>query len=77
MYKSDMKKINFAVSDIEYQNLQYLKSLFGLKTDSSCFRFCLEQTFNNKKKVCSNISLRKEFDSFLSDLNNLLEVVKK
>lgn len=80
MYKFGMKKINFAVSDTEYQNLQYLKTLLGFKTDASCFRFCLEHTFSDfdeKKEVCSNPYLNDVFTSFRSNLYGLLRYVKK
>lgn len=80
MYKSSMKKINFAVSDIEYRNLKFLKSLLGYKTDSSCFRFCLEYTFchfYNKKDVCSDSRLRDEFNSFRNELYSLLRSFEK
>lgn len=57
MYKKCMKKINFAVSEVEYQRLLFIKSALGFKTVAGCFRFFINRFFYEffvKKKNCSD-----------------------
>lgn len=75
-YKSDMKKINLALSSKDLKVFNEIKSVANIKLDSECVRFCIRNTYvslsSNNNSYLFYENLLGELDQLKSDLMKLL-----
>lgn len=73
-YKSDMKKINLALSQDDYTKFIGVKSFLGLKTDADVIRACISECYLN---LCMDLSKVESIKSAIDDIEELKNDLNK